>query len=170
MQASRKLILAIFALAIGGLLGTPTEAQQPAKSGKYTGKFTAHLPGGVEQIYELEKGHVFVLGPLHGVFLNDAAGGFIDKTEVVCPRALDIVNGLITGHGYCIITDKDGDKAFLVWEGKDTASRTGWGTFKWTGGTGKYSGLQGDDNTFHFSGIGKTGAGVVVWEGDWRLP
>jgi hypothetical protein len=170
MQTSRKLILAIFAVAICGMLGAPTDAQRPAKSGKYIGKFAAHLPGGVEQSYELEKGHVFIVGPAHGVFLNDVAGGFLDKTEVVCPRVLDVVNGLIVAmHGYCTMTDKDGDKVFLVWEGKDTAPGTGGGTFKWTGGTGKFSGLQGNNN-WHGTGIGKTPSFVVVWEGDWRLP
>jgi hypothetical protein len=168
MRALYKLVSAIFALA---LLGAPAAAQ-PAKSGKYIGKAAFHLPGGVEQTYELEKGHVFVLGPAHGVFLNDVAGGFIDKTEVVCPRVLDIVGGVpVAGHGYCIVTDKDGDKAFLVWQqqGKGTADGTGGGTFQWTGGTGKYSGLQGN-NTFHYTAIGKTPSFVVVWEGDWRLP
>jgi hypothetical protein len=163
--------LAIFTLAIGGLLGAQTEAQQVAKSGKYTGKFVAHGAGApVEQTYDLEKGHVFLLGRIYGAFLNDVGGGFIDKAEVMCPRVLDIVDGRITaGHGYCTITDKDGDKAFLVWEGKETADQTGGGPFKWTGGTGKYSGLQGN-NTFHYDPFGKAGALVVVWEGDWRLP
>jgi hypothetical protein len=46
---------------------------------------------------------------------------------------------------------------------------TGEGTFKWTGGTGKYSGLQGN-NTFRDTVIGKTASFVVLWEGDWRLP
>jgi hypothetical protein len=160
MRAGYKLISALFALA---LLGGPAAAQQPAKSGKYVGKLAGHLPGGLEQTYELEKGHVFILGPNHGVFLNDVAGGFIDKTEVICPRAIDIVGGVvIASHGYCIVTDKDGDKAFLMWEGKD-----GGGTFKWTGGTGKYSGLQGN-NTFRYTGIGKTEAFVVDWKGEWR--
>ena len=101
--------------------------------------------------------------------LNDVAGGFIDKTEVICPRALDIVGGLIiTGHGYCTMTDRDGDKAFVAWEqGKDTSPGTGGGTLKWTGGTGKYSGLQGN-NTFRYTGIGKTEAFVVDWKGEWR--
>jgi hypothetical protein len=60
--------------------------------------------------------------------------------------------------------DVDGDKAFLVWEGKDGA-----GTFKWTCGTGTFSGLQGN-NTFHYTSIDRTAAGIVLWEGDWRLP
>jgi hypothetical protein len=166
MRASYKLISAVFALA---LLAAPAMAQQSAKSGKYTGKFTGHLPGGVEQIYELEKGHVFILGPRHGVFLNDVADGFLDKTEVVCPRVIDVVGAVVSAHGYCIMTDKDGDKAFSAWELKGTGPGTAWGTFKWTGGTGKYSGLQGN-NTFRGTLIGKTAAEVIVWEGDWRLP
>ena len=170
MKTSRKLVLAIFAVAIGGLLGVPTEAQQPAKSGKYTGKFTAHGVASVAQTYELEKGHVFILGQNHGVFLNDVADGFLDKTEVTCPLVLDIAGGLITaGHGYCIMTDKDGDKAILAWEGRETAPGTGGGTFKWTGGTGQYSCLQGNNN-YRFTGIGKTAALTAVFEGDWRLP
>jgi hypothetical protein len=167
MRAGYKLISVLFALA---LLGAPAAAQQPVKSGKFTGKAAFHLPGGVEQIYELEKGHVFILGPVHGVFVNDVADGFIDKTEVVCPRVLDIVGAVVTAaHGYCRITDKDGDKAFSVWEGRGTGPGTAGGTFKWTGGAGKYSGLQGN-GTFRVTLIGKTGAEVVVWEGDWRLP
>jgi hypothetical protein len=166
MWTSYKLTSTIFAVA---LLAAPAAAQQASKSGKYTGKAAFHPAGG--QTYELEKGHVFLLDMLPGVFLNDVAGGFIDKTEIKCPRAADIVDGRITAsHGYCIVTDKDGDKAFLAWEGKDTnGPANGEGTFKWTGGTGKYSGLQGD-NTFHYTPWRKAGAGIVVWEGEWRLP
>jgi hypothetical protein len=49
MQASYKLIWAIFANA---LLGAPAAAQQPAKSGKYTGKYVAHVRPSVAQTYE----------------------------------------------------------------------------------------------------------------------
>jgi hypothetical protein len=142
---------------------------QQAKSGKYTGTFAYHAA--TVQSYELEeKGHVFFVGSIAGVFLNDVTGGFLERSEGICPFAEDTVGGVATAvHGYCIYTDKDGDKAFTVWEGKDTAPGNGEGTFKWTGGTGKYSGLKGN-NTWHFTGIGKTPAGVVRYEGDWRLP
>jgi hypothetical protein len=166
MRTSCKLILAIFSVA---LLAGPAAAQPLAKSGTYKGKFAAHAVASVAQTYELDKGHAFFLGQVHGVFLNDVAGGFIDKTEVICPLVQDIIAGLTTGHGYCTVTDKDGDKAFLVWQGKDTAPGTGGGPFKWTGGTGKYTGLQGN-NTFRYNAIGKTPSFVGVWEGEWRLP
>jgi len=67
------------AVAVVSLLGATAEAQQLAKSGKYTGKFGAQ---GVGQTYELEKGHVFFVGMYHGVFFNDVADGFLDKTEL----------------------------------------------------------------------------------------
>jgi hypothetical protein len=38
-----------------------------------------------------------------------------------------------------------------------------------TGGTGKFTGIQGN-NTFHVTAIGKTLASSIVWEGEWRLP
>ena len=135
------------------------------------GQRNKQLPGGVEQTYELEKGHVFVLGQAHGVFLNDVADGFIDKTELICPRVLDIVGGVpVAQHGYCIVTDKDGDKAFLVWEGKGTADLEPEGApSSGPVAPGSTPGLQGN-NTFRYTSIGKTAAFVVVWEGDWRLP
>ena len=167
MRTSCKLTSAIFAVA---LLAATAAAQQSAKSGTYTGKWGPHAVG---QIYEVGKGHVFVVGTFYSVFLNDVADGFLDKTEVICPLVDDIVNGLaFTKHGYCTMTDTDGDKAFLVWRGKGTSPGSALeygGTFEWTGGTGKYSGLQGN-NTWHGTDIGKTGGFTVVWDGEWRLP
>jgi hypothetical protein len=72
MRAGYKLISALFAIA---LLGAPAAAQQPAKSGKYTGKLFVHGMPGVDQTYELKKGNVFVLSTVHGVFVNDVADG-----------------------------------------------------------------------------------------------
>src|SRR5215469_14204530 len=110
------------AVAVVSLLGATAEAEELAKSGKYTGKYASHSVTEVTQTYELEKGHVFVLGKVHGVFLNEVADSFLDKTEVTCAPVSDLVDGVLrAGHGYCIITDKDGDKAFLVFQGKGTA-------------------------------------------------
>jgi hypothetical protein len=169
MQTNRKLILAIFAVAISGLVGATTEAQQPAKSGKYTGKYFAHAVPGAAQSFELEKGHAFSFGYNHGVFINDVADGFLNKSEVTCPYVADTVNGAdIANHGYCVVIDKDSDKAFLVWRGKSTGPGSYAGTFEWTGGTGKFQGLQGNNN-WQGTFFGKTAGFQVVWEGDWRL-
>jgi hypothetical protein len=125
---------------------------------------------GVGQTYKISNNHVFFVGMFHGVFFNDAAGGFIDKTEWTCPGVNDIVNRLYTAlHGYCVGTDKDGDEAVFVWQGKGTIPGSGEGTSQWTGGTGKFSGIEGQ-NTFRYSGIGNTTGFSAVWQGEWRLP
>jgi hypothetical protein len=164
----RSLSLAL--LIITAVLGGTAQAQQLPKSGKYTGKYASHLVTEVGQTYELEKGHVFFLGRSHGVFLNDVADGFLDKTEVTCALVSDVVDGIQnSGHGYCIVTDKDGDKAFLVHQGKGTGPGKIDGTFQWAGGTGKFTGIQGN-NTYRVTSIGKNPASWIVWEGEWRLP
>ena len=82
----------------------------------------------------------------------------------------DIVDGVSTAlNGHCIVADKDGDKAFIVYEGKGSAPGISAGTFQWTGGTGKFTGIQGN-NTFQVTAIGKNPASSIVWEGEWRLP
>jgi hypothetical protein len=165
-----RLVLTTVLLVSTTVLGATAEAQQLPKSGKYTGKYASHLVPEVAQTYELEKGHVYVLTRSHGVFFNDVADGFLDKTEVTCAIANDIVDGVSAAlNGHCIVTDKDGDKAFIVYEGKGSAPGISAGTFQWTGGTGKFTGIQGN-NTFHVTAIGNNPANWIVWEGEWRLP
>jgi hypothetical protein len=166
----KRLVLTTVLLASTTFLGATAEAQQLPKSGKYTGKYASHLVLEVSQTYELEKGHVYFLGKSHGVFFNDVADGFLDKTEVTCAIANDLVDGVSAAlNGHCIITDKDGGKIFTVYEGKGSAPGIIAGTNQLTGGTGKFTGIQGN-NTFHVTAIGKTLASSIVWEGEWRLP
>ena len=60
-------------------------------------------------------------------------------------------------------------KAFAKWSGVDETPGVGGGPFEWTGGTGKYAGISGD-NTFRYALIGDTLAYSGVWEGEWQLP
>lgn len=164
MRATYKLISAIFAVA---LLSAPAAAQPLAKSGTYTGKAGGE---GIGDIYEIGKGHVFFVGKFYLVIFNDVAGGFLDKSQWTCPGVNDIVDGVsVAQHGYCVVTDKDGDKLFSSWQGKGTGPGSGGGTFEWTGGTGKYSGIQGH-NTYRGGGIGNTIGFANVVAGEWRLP
>ena len=164
----RSLSLAL--LISTAVLGGTAEAQQLPKSGKYTGKYASHLVPEVAQTFELEKGHAFVLTKSHGVFFNDVADGFLDKSEVTCAIANDVVDGVSAAvQGHCIVTDKDGDKIFSAYQGKGTAPGIIAGENQWTGGTGKFSGIQGN-NTFRVTAIGKNPASWIVWEGEWRLP
>ena len=114
------------AVAVVGLLATTAEAQQLPKSGKFKGTYASHLVPEVAQTFELEKGHVFVLTKSHGVFFNDVADGFLDKSEVTCAIANDVVDGVSAAvQGHCIVTDKDGDKIFSSYQGKGTRDHRG---------------------------------------------
>jgi hypothetical protein len=165
MQAVHKLESVIFAAAIGALLAPPAAAQQSAKRGPFGGKWGGQWTG---QAYELDKGHVFFLGAYNPVFFSDAPGGFLDKSAWTCALVSGSVNGVhVADHGYCIATDKDGDKAFAVFQSKGTAPGSGANTGQFTGGTGKFSGLQGR-YPFRFTLIGNTPASWVVTEGGER--
>ncbi len=163
---TKQLFRVLGVLTLVSVLGRNADAQL-AKQGKFRGNL------GVQAIgtpHEIEKGHVFFVGGFSGVFFNDVAKGFLDKSSVECPGVNDIVNGLsISNHGYCIVTDKDGDKAFHVWKGKDTGPGVGGGEMQWIGGTGKYSGIKGN-STYRYVAIGTSPAFSVVWEGEWQLP
>ena len=120
-----------------------------AEDWKPVGEFGAMAVG---KAYEIEKGHFFWVGDYGGTFISDKGEkGLFDHAGVKCPAWAD--NDFNTKKaqlaGYCVITDADGDQAYVTWR---SAGATGPGaslpgTFEFTGGTGKYAGIKGD-NTF----------------------
>ena len=150
--------------AIVCVLGLEAHAEsQLAKQGKYTSHFGWYAIG---KTSELEKGHTLFQGEFNSTNFNDAGQGFIHKASVVCPGVNDMIDGVSrASQGYCIVTDQDGDKAFLVWK----AGKGFDGDFQWTGGTGKYTGITGN-NTFTAFLIGPSSSGYSVWKGEWKLP
>ena len=81
----------------------------------------------------------------------------------------DLFVSPLANPGLNVGSDKDDDKVFTVYEGKSSAPWIITGTNQWTGGTGKFTGIQGN-NTFRVTSIGKNPASWIVWEGEWRLP
>ena len=131
---------AVVAMTFGPML--PAHAED----WKVTGEF-GWL--GVGKAQEIEKGHVYWVGEFTGTFFNDkGSGSLFHLAGVKCPASndVDLNNKKNKGAGYCVITDTDGDQAYLTWRGEgDTVSLPG--TFDYTGGTGKYKGISGA-NTF----------------------
>ena len=68
-------------------------------------------------------------------------GSLFDQAALKCPAFNDVdSNNKKTGAGgYCVITDHDGDEAYLKWQNEGDMI-SGPGTFEHTGGTGKYKG------------------------------
>jgi hypothetical protein len=118
-----------------------------AEDWKVTGSFGWF---GVGKAYQIEKGHVYFVGEFSGTFFNDKGkDSLFDKAGVKCPafNDLDLNNKKGKAGGYYTISDATGDQAYLSWKcDGDTAHCTG--TFEYTGGTGKFSGISGSNNTF----------------------
>jgi hypothetical protein len=87
-----------------------------------------------------------------------------------------------SGHGRCILTDKDDNKVFAKWTCYGTPINCK-GAFTFTGGTGKFKGISGinefyvktDVLAFQKTGepgmVKKAGAGEAVWpEITYQLP
>jgi len=117
---------------------------------------------------EVGANHTFFTGEFTGTNFNDIGKGFLHETSFVCPGVMDTNKGKHNGHGYCVVTDNDSDKAFLKW--KCNGEELCRGDFQWIGGTGKYEGLSGDNTFYAQIGIGGTAQGYSVSEGEWELP
>jgi hypothetical protein len=122
----------------------------------------------VGKAVELQKGHYFWTGEFSGTFFSDKGpGGLMHNAGVKCPAWNDANFATMKGKaaGYCIVSDADGDMAWLSWsvEGDTKSSK---GAFEWTGGTGKYKDIKGSNPfTTLFSGnwADGTASGLSVW-------
>jgi hypothetical protein len=92
-----------------------------------------------------QEGHALVVEEGKGIITNMEGKWFGDGWVLRHFGLIDMntKTGVVFGHGYEEITDKDGDKYFNKWEGKATGESTWEGTYVITGGTGKYRGIKG---------------------------
>jgi hypothetical protein len=130
--------LAVFALGnIAHGQGEVTESV----TGSYYGTF---------KMLPLGPGRVYVTWEAFGVILSDTGEGLFHNTTNRCVGAWFGEKGSWEGEGYCTYTLKDGEKAFLTIKHGGPMTPPGTppppakGTGKIIGGTGKYSGIQGD--------------------------
>ncbi len=157
------------ALAIGAVfgLGVAIATSSWAEEMKPTGEFGWF---GVGTAHVIEEGHVYWVGEFSGTFFaDDGDASPMHRAAVKCPafNDLDFNKNESGAGGYCIVTDGDGDIAYLSWQIPwSEGTVTGDGTFEWTGGTGKYDGITGT-NTFtgvttvnHADG---TASGYAIW-------
>ena len=111
---------------------------------------------GVGKAHQIEEGHFYWVGEFSGTFFSDeGASGLFHLAGVKCPAYydLDLNKDRAKAGGYCIITDVDGDQAYVTWKNATRSTAPGSpgpGTFEYTGGTGKYLGISGKNR---FSGI-----------------
>ena len=88
---------------------------------------------------------VYMVAVYSGVMLVDDGKGPLHAASIVCPGTVDadMKKGTKTGYGKCVITGESGDRVFA--EMHCTGDVEGCqGTFKITGGTGKFAGITGE--------------------------
>ena len=124
----------------------------------------------IGQLKDLGDNHAVSPGLYWGTSFNDAGKGFLHKMAWNCPGVTIIYSGSYVLHGYCALTDSDGDKIYGPSEGKGPAEGVDLvGVVTYEGGTGKYRGIQGS-HTYKCSGIGTDGQAFCRQEASYRLP
>ena len=141
-------------------------AQQLPKSGRFT------IHSGWKAVGETTQpadGRVYGAGIFWGVTFNDKGTGPLHNGTAVCPYTLEIIAGALTAKGQCTWSDPDGDKIFNDWTGAVEPSGIFEGLNQFTGGTGKYSGIQGRA-PFHCKALNANAQYACTQEFDYRLP
>ncbi len=152
------------AIASTGLCLSAAAADLP-KSGTYSGHYGWTFNG---QVQQLGPDRTVYAGVVPGVMFNDEGKGFMHKARVDCTLFNDVDHGRANANGTCVVTDADGDKIFVEWKCAGMMPACP-GTERFVGGTGKYTGISGDQ-VFQGNFIGDTGAGWSDWKGAYKLP
>ncbi len=133
-------VLAAVTLFLSASSAFHVEAEQLGRSG------TAEIHSaykGVGTATEVGPSRVHWSGTYWGHSFNNAGDGLLHNMVWNCPAAADIPDGVVDFNGYCTITDPDGDKIYGSWSGGGPLTGEITGSLEMTGGTGKYSGIQG---------------------------
>lgn len=117
---------------------------------------------------EVEEGRSYWLGIHWGVSHNVNGEGMGHEMAWNCPAAAQIVDGNLDSHGFCIMVDLDGDKIFAEFEGKAVLGEPFRGYQDYTGGSGKYEGIEGG-HAFDCRAIG-TGQFACRQDIEYTLP
>jgi len=80
----------------------------------------------------------------YGVVISETAEGLFHGATNRCVGAFFSAQGTVEGEGYCSFTLKDGEKVFASLKTGAKAGGPSKGAHKILGGTGKYSGIQGE--------------------------
>jgi hypothetical protein len=160
------LILTLFFLATGGNVF----CEEMAKEGTATGKnfisgTSTVLPMGEERLQINYEGS--------GVSINDSGKGFLHNSAVYCVGSTQAVKGVFEETGFMVFTPPDGDKVYSAYKCSGKFGEPAKGTLTFTGGTGKYEGMQGGGEwTLYNLRNAKEGVWTAtsIWKDTYKLP
>jgi hypothetical protein len=171
-------IVVILCLSIWGWLGPTAQAQE---SGSLKGVAAFEGEG---MLFQLEDQQVYFVGGYVGIMVVGNDKEALNAATMICPATIETNLATLSqsGHGRCILTDKDNNKVYAKWTCYGNPANCK-GAFTFTGGTGKFKGISGineffvktDVLAFQKTGepgmVKKAGAGEAVWpEITYRLP
>jgi hypothetical protein len=162
---NRNMFAACAVAAASVCLALSAYAADLPKSGKYSAHYGWTFSG---EVQKLGPDRTVYAGTLPGVIFNNDGKGFMHKARVDCTLYNDVNKGHANATGTCVVTDADGDKVFVEWHCAGPMP-TCPGTERFVGGTGKYTGIAGDQK-FQGNFIGETGAGWSDWTGEYKIP
>jgi hypothetical protein len=121
------------------------------------------------KVFELEKGHLVILVDEKGVTMTDNLSNPLHMSLVDCAGFFEeFPDKTYKGNGYCINTDRDGDKLFNRWT---ASSDTTGGRYEVVGGTGKFERAKGEGTvTVTDLSQGPQARAVVQWKGSAEYP
>jgi hypothetical protein len=129
-------IIAVLMFTVAGNVLCEEMAKEGTTTGKnYVSGTSTVLPMGEERLQMNYKGS--------GVTINDNGKGFLHNSAVYFLGSIHAVKGELEDAGFMVITPPDGDKVYSTYKGSGTFGKPVKGTYTFTGGTGKYEGVQG---------------------------
>jgi hypothetical protein len=163
----RKMILVSVAVAVLVAI-VPISNAEMAKEGTasgtmiFSGTFKA-LPLGQERLQ--------MAFEVMGAYVGE---GPLNHSSFRCVGSLHAVNGeFLDETGSCLFTTPDGDQAFSTYKAAGQVGRSARGTFKWIGGTGKLTGMEGVGQFSRFNvrpAAEGTIQGYIQTKTNWKLP
>lgn len=135
---------------------------------KINGSFSGKIRGQASVLVASEENHVMSLVGVGGP--QKTADPLFQNVEISYWGTSDLVNGNGPQSGYWCNNHADGERDWGTFEGRITTSGqqvTMEGTYKWTGGTGKFKGISGGGTyKAHFPSPTDV---VNNWEGEYTL-
>lgn len=155
----RKRIFGLVAICLT-LPAASSLAQDLPREGKFSITYTGVNPSPVKPV-PFGKDREAVVGVSIMTAVNDAGSGLLHNMSGRCILLTVVDKAAKTQdlRGYCSYADRGGDQVF---EEMSTPAPTGLGVparlaGKWTGGTGKYAGLNGEFEITNSGNIGPEG-------------
>ena len=143
-----KKALMIFILTLS-LLATAGAAfsEDMAKGGTFNGKYYSSV---TVKVLDMGEGRFQINFSSTGTLVSDTKEGFLHLAAVYTLGTGHAAEGVVVETGSTVITATDGDKVYATFKGSGALREHSNGVVTFTGGTGRYTGIQGEGEYTRF--------------------